>query len=333
MSMSTDTVTPQKTIPVTIITGFLGSGKTTLLNEIITQNPGTKFAIIENEFGEIGLDQEFVIQKDGNIFELSNGCICCSINDELVENLLKLAASPHNFDHLLIETTGIAEPLAVAEAFLSDPLIRKKFSVNAIVCMVDCEQIEEMLKEEEEAGRQVSAADMIIFNKCDLVTDTYIQQTRTLLKGINPYADSLLSSHGKVDTQQLLSLTAYDEQKVSQKQDAIAHEHEHDHHHHHHITSYSFTFDQDFDFQKFYQWATVLLTFQSGRIYRIKGVISFNGHEEKMVFQSVKNRFLLTPAEKWETSTKRNSRIVFIGKELRKDILEKHLKQCLKSIE
>ena len=326
MSISTDTTSAQKAIPVTIITGFLGSGKTTLLNEIISQNPDTKFAIIENEFGEIGLDKEFVVQKEHNIFELSNGCICCSINNELVESLMKLASSPHNFDHLLVETTGIAEPLGVAEAFLSDPLIRQRFSVNAIICMADCEQIEEMLKEGEEAGRQISAADMIIFNKTDLVTEDYIRKTQNLLKEINPYADSLLTTHGKVDTRLLLSLTAYDEQKVSRKQDTISH----DHHHHHHITSFSFTFEQDFDFQKFYQWATVLLTFQSGRIYRIKGVISFSGHEEKMVFQSVKNRFLLTPAEKWEVDAHRNSRMVFIGKELRKDMLEKHLKQCLK---
>ena len=152
-----------------------------------------------------------------------------------------------------------------------------------------------------------------------------------LVKEINPYADSLLASHGKVDTKGLLSITAYDEHNVSRQQETIGHDHHH--HHHHHITSYSFTFDQDFDFQKFYQWATVLLTFQSGRIYRIKGVISFNGHEEKMIFQSVKSRFLLTAAEKWEVEGKRNSRIVFIGKELRRDILEKHLKQCLKRIE
>ncbi len=329
MTSSAETATPQvKTIPVTIITGFLGSGKTTLLNEIITQNPDTKFAIIENEFGEIGLDQEFIIQKDQNIFELSNGCICCSINDELVESLMKLANSSHNFDHLLVETTGIAEPLGVVEAFLSDPLIRQKFAVNAIICMADCEQIEEMLKDGEEAGRQISAADMIIFNKSDLVTEEYIRKTQDLLKEINPYADSLLATHGKVDTKSLLTLTAYDEQRVSLKQDTISHSH-HDHHHHD-ITSFSFTFGQDFDFQKFYQWATVLLTFQSGRIYRIKGVISFHGHDEKMVFQSVKNRFLLNGAEKWKEGEKRESRIVFIGKELRKDILEKHLRQCMK---
>lgn len=315
-----------KQIPVTIVTGFLGSGKTTFLNEVIGQNPDTRFAIIENEFGEIGLDQELVIKRDDNIFEMSNGCICCSINTELIENLLKLSSDAYQFDHLIIETTGIAEPLSVAEAFLAHPLIQQKFSVNAIICLVDCEQLEECLKENEEAGRQLSAADFVLFNKSELVRAEYLQEVKKMVQEINPYADSFATSHAKTDTKLLLNLMAFDSENIQKKQEAVAHDH---HHHHHQITSYSFTFDRNFDFHKFYQWASVLLTFQSGRIYRIKGILSFEGDKEKRIFQSVKNRFLLTNGDKWKDGESRESRIVFIGKELRKDILEKHMRQCL----
>lgn len=315
-----------KQTPVTIITGFLGSGKTTFLNEVISQNPDTRFAIIENEFGEIGLDQELVIKRDDSIFEMSNGCICCSINNELVENLLKLSSEAYQFDHLIIETTGIAEPLGVAEAFMSDPLIQQKFSVNAIICLADCEQLEDFLKDNEEAGKQLSAADLVLLNKCDLVSEDYVQHVQKVVKEINPYADIFFTSYSKTDTKPILDLMAFEADSLQKKQDAVANDH---HHHHHHISSYSFTFDRDFDFHKFYQWATVLLTFQSGRIYRIKGILCFDGDKEKRIFQSVKNRFLLTGGEKWKDDETRCSRIVFIGKELRKDILEKHMRQCL----
>lgn len=318
----------QKKTPVTILTGFLGAGKTTLLNEIISQNTDTRFAIIENEFGEIGIDQELVLNQDKNLFEMSNGCICCTINHELADTLLELSRSDKPFDHLLIETTGIADPMGVTEAFLSDPLIQQKYIVDGLVCLVDSEHIEDLLSQEEEAARQISAADVIIFNKTDLVTEEYLRELKHTVKKINPYAISKESSQGKVDTKELLQLKSYTVSGFHERHHVVATEHHHDQHHHH-ISTYSFTFEQPLDLLKFQQWANMLLTFQNERIYRIKGILNFKGEETKTIFQSVKTRFLLVKGKDWEPGEERLSKIVFIGRELRKDILEKHLRQCL----
>lgn len=308
------------------MSGFLGAGKTTLLNEIIQQNPGTRFAIIENEFGEINIDQELIVRKDDCIVELSNGCICCTVNEELVESLLKLSADSYQFDHLLIETTGIAEPLGVAEAFLIYPKIQQKFAVNAIICIVDSEFVQDHLTETTEAARQIAAADLVIFNKADLVQEDYLKKVNKLIKDINPWADTLVTSQAKTDTKGLLNMQAFGAEHFWQLQEAMKEEH---YHHHHHISTFSLRFEQDFDYRKFYQWASMLLTFQSGRIYRIKGFLFFKGEKKKMIFQSVKNRFLLTEDETAVAAADRISQLVFIGNELQKERLQRHLRQCL----
>lgn len=320
---------PQKEkTPVTILTGFLGAGKTTLLNEIISQHPDTRFAIIENEFGEIGIDQELVLNQDKNLFEMSNGCICCTINHELADTLLELSRSNKPFDHLLIETTGIADPMGVTEAFLSDPLIQQKYIVDGLVCIVDTEQIEDLLGQEEEVARQISAADLVIFNKTDLVRKEYLEEVKKTVKKINPYAICQDSSQGKTDTSNLLRLKSYTVSGFHERHQALNAEHDHHEHHHHQISTYSFTFEEPLDLQKFQQWANMLLTFQNERLYRIKGILNFQEEETKTIFQSVKTRFLLVKGKAWEPAESRQSKIVFIGRELRKDILEKNLRQC-----
>jgi G3E family GTPase len=317
-----------KKTPVTILTGFLGAGKTTLLNEIISQHPDTRFAIIENEFGEIGIDQELVLNKDKNLFEMSNGCICCTINNELADTLLELSRSDKPFDHLLIETTGIADPMGVTEAFLSDPLIQQKYIVDGLICLVDTEQVEDLLSQEEEVARQISAADVIIFNKTDLMRKEYLEEVKQTVKKINPYAICHESSQEGTDTTGLLQLKAYTVSGFHERHKAVVAEHHREQHHHHHISTYSFSFEEPLDLQKFQQWANMLLTFQNERIYRIKGILNFKGEETKTIFQSVKTRYLLVKGKEWEPEETRLSKIVFIGRELRKDILEKNLRQC-----
>jgi len=177
-----------KKIPTTIISGFLGSGKTTFLNAIINDNKNKKFAIIENEFGEIGIDQDLIIKTEDNIFEMSNGCICCSLNDDLYQTLLSLYKRINDFDELLIETTGIADPSSVALPFIDENQYGNVFELKRIVCIADAEFVEERIKESEEALKQIAVADLIVINKIDLVQSEYVKKLEVILKDINPLA-------------------------------------------------------------------------------------------------------------------------------------------------
>lgn len=331
-------------IPVTILTGFLGAGKTTLLNHIIQQNPNHKFAIIENEFGDIGIDNELVIGADDGIFEMSNGCICCALNDELIETLSKLLNSEHHFDQLIIETTGIAEPDGVAAAFVSDPAIQKYFKLDATICLADANNIEDMLQEREEAKRQVTFADFIILNKKSEVSPDYLEKVSDFLQKANPMATIVTADYGKVETN-ILELKAYEEQTVTEKINAVHqqehhhhhhdHNHDHDEHEHHHhnhhsdITTHSFVFTEAFDVLKFRHWLNVLLMIQGKSLYRVKGIMDFQFQDQKTIVQSVRQMHVFQAGPEWEEGEQRESKIVFIGKQLRKDILEKNLKHCL----
>ncbi|MEM8908376.1 MAG: GTP-binding protein [Bacteroidota bacterium] len=314
------------TIPVTIITGFLGAGKTTLLNEIIAQVPQKRLAIIENEFGEIGIDHELVIGAKEGIFELSNGCICCAINGELIELLLQLRQQSKGFDHLVIETTGIANPGAVAEAFITDPAIQAHYRLDAMLCMVDSRHLESSLLKEKEAAQQISYADVLIFNKTDLVDTDYLARLQKIVHNINPYAQVLETTYGKINAPSLLALNAFDPAKIEQSTQAIDAHHDHQHQR---ITSQSYVFDQDFDLLKFRHFIQVLLMFQGMRIYRIKGVLSFAHIEERMIFQSVQQQTVFRKGSRWSPEEKRTSRLVVIGNGLDRAAFTKKLKECL----
>lgn len=322
-------------IPVTILTGFLGAGKTTLLNKLIEKNPNTKFAVIENEFGEIGIDNELVLGADDGIFEMSNGCICCTLNDELIETLAKLLNGAYKFDHLLIETTGIAEPDAVAAAFVADPSVQEYFELNAVICLVDAHNIEDMLQEREEAKRQVTFSDFILINKMSEVSTEYLQKMIEILEKVNPLASMASCDYADTDVD-LLHLAAYNSVKVEDKLRAIHKPHGHSHHDHHHhheqhddIISHSFIIDEPFDMLKLRHWLQVLLMLQGEGIYRIKGVLNVQWQDRKVIVQSVRKAHSFTLGGEWPEGMPRQSRIVFIGRNLRKDILEKNLKQLL----
>ncbi len=320
-------------IPVTIITGFLGSGKTTLLNQIITSHPDIKFAVIENEFGEIGIDNELVQGAEDGIFEMSNGCICCTLNDELVETLSKLLNSEKKFDHLIIETTGIAEPDSIAAAFVTDPSVQEYFKLNAVICLADAVNIEDMLHEREEAKRQISFADYILLNKKSEVSEEYLQKLKEILKLANPLAEIGSSDYGKAD-RDLMNINAYAagevEAKLKAQHKITGPHHEHHHHHHQHddIVSHSFILDRPFDMLKLRHWMQVLLMLQGEGIYRVKGVLDVAYQDKKVILQSVRKAYSFSLGADWPEGP-RQSRIVFIGRNLRKDILEKSLRQLL----
>ncbi len=329
----------EQRIPVTILTGFLGAGKTTALNHLIQQNPTTKFAIIENEFGDIGIDNDLVVGADSGIFELSNGCICCSLNGELVDTLVDLVNSEQAFEHLIIETTGIAEPDGVAAAFVSEPAIQERFRLDATLCLVDAHHGLEALEEREEAKRQVTFADALIINKASEVEAATLKTLRARLIAANPLASLHQCDQGQVPNS-LLHMGAYEdktvEQKLAQSSPQVAHicdtHCNHDHtpqnHHHSDIVTQSFILDQPLDVLKFRHWLNVLLMIQGKHLYRVKGIVHFQYQDRKAIVQSVKKMCVFSSGETWPEDAPRQSRLVFIGKNLRRDILEKQLRHC-----
>lgn len=313
-------------IPVTIITGFLGAGKTTLLNNIIKKHPEKRFAIIENEFGETGIDNDLVIGAEEGIFEMSNGCLCCTLSDELFDTLNTLLKRRSQFDHLLIETTGIAEPSSVAAPFLADEQIKKYFKLDGTICLADTQYLEDNLKEDDNAVKQVTFADLILMNKQDLVNTSYAKDVKTTIKGINPYADILLTENAEFGEKNILGLRAYDGDKVEEKTSFIHHHH---HHHHNHITSHSITAKGTISPEQLDHWLSVLLQLQGEAFYRIKGIFHFPNEPRKVIFQSVRSNATLSLGSEWLSHEEKLNRIVFIGKELNKNILERRFKHCL----
>lgn len=318
-------------IPVTILTGFLGAGKTTLLNELIRRYPEKKFAIIENEFGEIGIDNALVISAEDGIFEMSNGCVCCTLNDELVETLQKLLSGKYEFDHLLVETTGIAEPDGVAAAFVRHPGVEARFRLEGTVCLADAQYVLDNLHEREEAKRQLTFADFIILNKQSEVDPDRLGAIEVFLQGVNPFARIERADFAKVKAD-VLNLQAFDTRSVEEKLAGMhaGHDH-HDHGHSHHgeVVAHAFTFDQPFDPMKFAHWINTLLVVQGHNIYRIKGVLNVAFQDHRMILQSVRKAHVMGKGRPWEEGEKRISKIVFIGKGLLRGPVEKSLRQCL----
>ncbi len=315
-------------IAVTILTGFLGAGKTTLLNHLIEQNPQKRFAIIENEFGDIGIDNDLIVSKEDGLFEMSNGCICCTLNDALVETLAQLIRAEKKFDHLIIETTGMAEPDGVAAVFVADAALQQYFRLDSIICLVDVEQVEDMLKERVEVQKQIAFADYIILNKQSQVHPKYLEQLKNDLAIINPFAAFAVADYGQV-AEDLLHLNAYDQRAVVHQVQQVT---THHHHHTEDVVAHSFVLDVPFDLLKFMHWAKVTLTIHGQYIYRIKGILYFQNEAQRIIFQSVRNQSAFQRGEAWQEDEQRQSRIVFIGKGIKRETLERVLRQCLSKV-
>lgn len=331
-------------IPVTIITGFLGSGKTTLLNNLIRKYATTRFAIIENEFGDINIDADLVVGADkGSVFELSNGCICCSMNDELYKTLEELLRMRDKFSHLIIETTGIADPLTVIQSFVGDPSIADRFDIDAVVCLIDAPIFEELLEEQEEVSRQLVMADVVLINKIDSITPGYLDAVKMVVARANPSAEVYATSFSETKDIDLIGINAYTGRQVAsstRKFDnvlplrgltkmggftaAIASKALM-----HNIQSNSFVFKGDFDFEKFSLWMESFFYFSSSKVFRVKGILSFAGKGRKVIFHSVRGAFMLEEADEWRDEEERESRLVFIGKGINKNEIEQALTMLL----
>jgi len=313
-----------KRIPVTILTGFLGAGKTTLLNYILKQQHGYKFAVIINEIGKIGVDGALVEKTDDDILELSNGCVCCSIRKDLAMGVQKLIKRG-GFDYLLIETTGAADPQPVAQTFLNIPQLQQLVMLDSIVTVVDAEQVEKQMKAQETAREQIAMADFLLLNKTDLVDEAQLQKVEGIIRDLNPQCRILRCKQGEVNLKELLDMHAFDlDRKLAVDPEFL---NELQTRHHHDINSVSFTYDKPFVIEKLEYFIQQMS--EKEQIYRSKGFLSIAENPRRAIFHGVNNRFTLLWDRLWEKAEKRESQLVFIGKNLSEAKIREQLDGCL----
>lgn len=321
------------TKPVTILTGFLGSGKTTYLNHLITKNPDTKYAIIENEFGKESIDSDLILRAEGEVIELNNGCLCCTLNDNLYDILNDLFDRRDEFDKIIIEATGVADPRGLAEPFITHPAIKEQFPLQGVICLIDAELIEDHIHETEEAIQQITFSDILLINKTDLVNDDYIQKLSKKLHQLNPVATILNGYQNDFpDIDLLKKQRDFDEQLANAEEHLnfpIQKEHSHNHQHTKSMVSFTIKIDRPFDLMTLQHRLMVYLTFQAKDLYRMKGFLWLNGSDEQHLLQAVGKRFNIEAKRAWGQGESQQSKIIFIGKNLKKEGLIKMLEQCV----
>lgn len=326
-------------IPVSIITGFLGAGKTTLVNHILTGNHGKKIAIIENEFGEVGVDDGLVVETKEEIFEMNNGCICCTVRGDLIRILGKLMKRKDKFDAILIETTGLADPAPVAQTFFVDDEIKEQMLLDAIITVVDCKHVGQHLDEEKPEGvenesvEQVAFADKILLNKTDLVSEEEKLALIGKIRGINAYCEIIETTHSKVDVDKIMGVKAFDLGRVMEKEPEFLNvdgEHQHDNS----VTSVGMEVEGEVDMGKLNSWLSTLLREKGVDIFRSKGILAISGSEDKYVFQGVHMLMGMGSSAEglgrpWKPAEKRVNKLVFIGRNLDREELNTSFKACL----
>ena len=308
-------------LPVTLLAGFLGSGKTTLLNYILKQNHGKRIAVIENEFGEIGIDSEFIIGADEDIFEMSNGCICCSIRGDLIETLNRLLERQQKFDYILIESTGLASSGPIAQAFLIEDEISKSLFLDGIVTLVDAKHISNNLNEQEVIWEQIAFANVILLNKADLVTEAEMEKLEQQMYQINPTAKVCTTTNAVIDLDQILGIGGFDLKTALETITFDTHSHETDET----ISSVSLSFPGHVDPARLNLWLQMLLIQEGMNVFRAKGILNVEGSSERYLFQSVYMMFEGQFDKPWGSIAPLN-KMVFIGQNLNSQRLEESLK-------
>jgi G3E family GTPase len=345
-------LTSQK-IPVTVLTGYLGAGKTTLLNRILSEPHGKKYAVIVNEFGEIGIDNDLVVGADEEVFEMNNGCICCTVRGDLVRILDGLMRRKGKFDAIIVETTGLADPAPVAQTFFVDENVGRKTRLDAVVTVADAKWLSDRLKDAPEAKNQIAFADVILINKTDLVSADELQELEARIRSINPYAKVHKTERAKIALDEVLGRNAFDLDRILDiEPDFLESEDDHDHHHahghdHHHghdyehahrglkhyhdedMQSVSLKSDKPLDPDKFFPWVQNLVQTDGPNILRCKGILSFRNDDERFVFQGVHMILDGDHQRPWNKDEKRDSRIVFIGRNLPEEKIRQGFESCI----
>jgi G3E family GTPase len=338
-------------IPVTILAGFLGAGKTTLLNYILRENHGRKIAVIENEFGEIGIDGGLVLESTEEIYEMTNGCVCCvgAVREDLVRIVRTLIDRPERLDHIIVETSGLADPYPVAQTFFLDDPIAKQVTLDAVVTMVDAKHIAAHLDDilldgsDNQAVDQIVCADRIVINKVDLVSEQEVATLTTRIRALNATADIVPSSYALIDLGKILGVGASEfSQQLVETGGLSGHEHEHEHEDHDHheradehehehdasVSSVGIEVSAEVDLVALQDWLAQLRVSDASKLFRMKGILAVQGQTCRYVLQGVHNVIELRAAQAWG-SEPRTSRIVFIGRDLDRAELTDRFHACL----
>jgi G3E family GTPase len=316
-------------IPVTVLTGYLGAGKTTLLNRILSEAHGKRYAVIVNEFGEIGIDGDLVVGADEEVFAMNNGCLCCSVRGDLIRIIGGLMKRAGQFDGILIETTGLADPAPVAQTFLADDEVRERTTLDSIVTVVDARHIEARLGDSDEAEEQVAFADTILLNKTDLVDATDLAVVEARIRSINPMARLLRTQRCDVDLGTVLGSGAFDLDRLVALDPDLLDSHHHHHEHDQGVASVSFRLDQPLDGRRFVDWIGMLLAIRGADILRSKGILAFAGEARPFVFQGVHMLQEGDFAPAWRPGQARDSRLVLIGRNLDAPSLRASFEDCV----
>lgn len=350
-------------IPVTVLTGYLGAGKTTLLNRILSEPHGKKYAVIVNEFGEIGIDNELVVGADEEVFEMNNGCICCTVRGDLIRIIDGLLKRKGQFDGILVETTGLADPAPVAQTFFMDEDIGARTTLDAVVTVADAKWLKDRLKDAPEAKNQIGFADIILLNKTDLVAAEELKDVEGRIRAINPYAKIYRTKRCDVAIASLLGQGAFDLQRILEIEPAFLesaedeHGHGHDHHHdhdhghdhdghghdghhdghhgglkHYHdedMQSISLKTETPLDPDKFLPWVNELSATVGPNILRLKGILSFKDDPQRFVLQGVHMVLDGDHQRDWKAGEKRDSRLVLIGRNLDATTIEQGFLACV----
>ena len=343
-------------IPVTVLTGFLGAGKTTLLNRILSEDHGRRYAVIVNEFGEIGIDGELIVGADEELFEMNNGCVCCTVRGDLirtVQGLLRRSGEgPAPFDSIIVETTGLADPGPVAQTFFVDPVLQAGTRLDSVTTVVDARHILQRLADTREAAEQVAFADQIVLNKTDLVDGATLEHVEARLRRLNPLAPVHRAQRSRVPLDAVLGRGGFDLDRIVALEPHFLHGHQDDHHHEHDdghvhdehcghlhapahdhvaeagISSVSLELHEAVDEAAFSAWLREVVARDGPGILRLKGIVDVQGHERRLVVQGVHMLLEGEPQRPWRAGEKRSTRLVFIGRGLDARALQDGLRRC-----